>query len=221
MIIGPKYKIARRLGAGVFEKTQSQKFALSQTRKKGKKEGGGGRGPKTDYGIQMLEKQKARFTYGLSEKQFSKYVKMSLSMKGTNQDLLYHILESRLDNVVLRAGFATTRLAARQIVSHGHIMVNNKRVTIPSFQTKVGDKVTIREASAKKTLFESLDERIKKFQPPSWLKLNAEKRIIEVQGAPKLNTTELCRYRPRAPWYSIFGAPLHLDDPFLRIELQP
>jgi small subunit ribosomal protein S4 len=84
MIIGPKFKIARRLGAGIFEKTQTQKFALSQTRKKD-----GGRGPKTDFGVQMLEKQKARYSYLLTEKQFSKYVKTALAKKGNNQDLLY------------------------------------------------------------------------------------------------------------------------------------
>ncbi len=187
MIIGPKYKIARRLGAGIFEKTQTAKFALAQTRKgKGDK-----RGPKTDYGIQMLEKQKARFSYALTEKQFAKYVKTALSKKGTNQDTLFQLLESRLDNVVLKAAFAPTRLSARQIVSHGHLMVNGKRVTIPSYQIKLGDKITIREASLKKPLFVNLDERIKKYQAPSWIKLDVEKRSIEIQGAPKLNSDEL------------------------------
>ncbi len=187
MIIGPKYKIARRLGPGIFEKTQTQKFALSQT-KKGK---GDKRGPKTDYGIQMLEKQKARFSYALTEKQFGKYVKTALSKHGANQDELFKLLESRLDAIVVRSGFATTRLGARQMVSHGHLMVNNRRVTIPSYQVKLGDTISIREASSKKPLFASLDERIKKYQGPSWLKLDVEKKIIEVQGAPKLNTDEL------------------------------
>lgn len=188
MIIGPKYKIARRLGAGIFEKTQTQKFALSEV-KRGKKDKRSG--PKTDYGIQMLEKQKARFSYALTEKQFSKYVKEALSKKGTKQELLYTLLESRLDNVVLRGGLASTRLAARQMVSHGHLTVNGRRVTIPSYLVKVGDKIAIREASTKKTLFATLEERLAKFQPPSWLKLDAEFKTLEVQGAPKLNTEEL------------------------------
>jgi small subunit ribosomal protein S4 len=190
MIIGPKYKIARRLGAGVFEKTQTAKFALSQTRK-GKGDGRGPKGPKSDFGIQMLEKQKARFSYALTEKQFSKYVLKSLQKKGNNQELLYAMVESRLDNVVLRAGFATTRLAARQIVSHGHLMVNNIRVNIPSYEVKLGDKITIREGSQKKTLFANLDENLKKVQAPSWLKVDAEKKVIEIQGAPKLVVSEL------------------------------
>ncbi len=189
MIIGPKYKIARRLGAGVFEKTQTQKFALSEARrgKSDKKRGG----PKTDFGIQMLEKQKARFSYALTEKQFSKYVKSSLEKKGLSRDLLFQKLESRLDNVVLRSGFAITRLAARQMVSHGHLMVNGTRVTIPSYQLRIGDKITIRVASAKKPLFTGLDERIQKFKAPSWLKLDGDKKIVEVQGQPKLVAEEL------------------------------
>jgi small subunit ribosomal protein S4 len=188
MIIGPKYKIARRLGAGIFEKTSTQKFAQREA-SRGKKDKRSG--PKTDYGIQMLEKQKARFSYALTEKQFSKYVHSAIANKGNNQDVLFGLLESRLDNVVLRGGFATSRLAARQIVSHGHMMVNGIRVTIPSYQVRVGDKITIREGSAKKALFATLEDRIAKYQPPSWLKLDVEKKALEVQGAPKLNTTEL------------------------------
>lgn len=189
MILGPKYKIARRLNATVFEKTQTQKYALSQTRKK-KGEGRGG--PKTDFGIQLQEKQKARFTYILSEKQFSKYVGQALAKKGVNQqEVLFKILESRLDNAVVRAGIAPTRLAARQLVSHGHILVNGKKVSIPSYSVRMGDKISIREASTKKPVFATLEEKLKKANPPAWLKVDAEKKIVEVQGAPKLNPDEL------------------------------
>lgn len=188
MKIGPKYKIARRLGAGVFEKTQTQKFALRQSRKKIEGRGGG---PKSDFGKQMLEKQKARFSYALSEKQFSKYVRSALAKKGSNQELLYHTLEIRLDNVILRSGFAPTRLAARQMVSHGHINLNGKRVSIPSIQVKSGDVITVREGSKKRTLFANFAERISKVQAPSWLKVDAEKNSITIQGEPKLNPAEL------------------------------
>jgi small subunit ribosomal protein S4 len=188
MIIGPKYKIARRLGAGVFEKTEGQKFALSLARRQKQQ---GGRGPKSDYGIQMLEKQKARFSYALTEKQFSNYVKKSLQKKGNNSDLLYGLLESRLDNAVLRSGFVATRLAARQMVSHGHLMVNGTRVTIPSYQIKSGDVITIREGSKKKTLFSGIDERLKNHKAPSWLAVDPEKQSVKVQGAPKLVASEL------------------------------
>jgi small subunit ribosomal protein S4 len=191
MIIGPKYKIARRLGAPVFEKTQTQKFALSQTQggKGGKKPAG--RGAKSDFAIQMLEKQKARYSYALTEKQFSKYVLQALQKKGNNQELLFATLETRLDNVVLRSGFTLTRLAARQMTSHGHITINGRRVTIPSYQVKLGDKIAIREGSQKKPLFQNVDETLKKAQVPSWIKVDLEKRTAEVQGAPKLVTSEL------------------------------
>lgn len=193
MKIGPKYKIARRLGAGIFEKTQTQKFALRQSQK-GKAKGGkgGGRGgPKTDFGVQLLEKQKARFSYLLTEKQFSNYVKKSLARQGANKDLLFGMLENRLDNVVLRAGFGTTRQGARQIVSHGHLTVNGIRVNVPSYAVKVGDKIAIREGSMKKGVFNGLDERLKTHKTPAWIKLDTEKKVIEVQGAPKLVQEEL------------------------------
>lgn len=192
MIIGPKYKIARRLGAGIFEKTQSQKFALSESRRKIEKKRGG---PKSDYGIQMLEKQKARYSYALTERQFSNYVKTAIAKQGENRDALYKLLESRIDNVITRAGFAATRLAARQLVSHGHILLNGKKVNIPSIQVKIGDKLSVREGSAKKPVFLALDEKLKTtFDPakiPSWLKVDPEKKIIQVQGVPKMNAGEL------------------------------
>ena len=115
MIIGPKYKIARRLGAPVFEKTQTQKFALrEQNRSTGGKMGKKPRA-KSDYGLQMIEKQKARFSYGLSERQFSNYVKEALEKKTPKTtQTIFEFLERRLDNTVYRMGFATTRSGARQ-----------------------------------------------------------------------------------------------------------
>jgi len=196
MIIGPRYKIARRLGAPVFEKTQTQKFVLSEAKRagigkstKGRK---GGSRQKTDFGVQMNEKQKARFSYLLSEKQFSNYVKKALTTKGTNNTgALLELLESRLDNVVLRAGFAHARLLARQMVSHNHIQVNGRTVNIPSFKVSLGDIVTVREGSLKKTLFMGLEERLTAKTAPSWLKVDAEKKRVEIQGAPKMDNGEL------------------------------
>ena len=129
MRIGPRYKKARYLGAAVFRKTQTQKFAMRSQRKT---KTSGRRGGKSEYGRQMLEKQKARFSYGVTCRQFSKYVRKALKSTGNNGLNLMKILESRLDNVMVRAGFAPTRSAARQMVSHGHIMVNKKIVTVPS-----------------------------------------------------------------------------------------
>lgn len=188
MRIGPKYKIARRLGAGVFEKTSGPKFALAQGRKKGFER----RGQKSDYGRELLEKQKARFTYGLTERQFSKYAITAAAKKGADkQALFFQMLEWRLDNVVLRSGFAATRAAARQMVSHGHFTVNGRRVNIPSYQLKVGDKIQVRTGSVSKGMFLGSEERLKDYQAPSWLTVDTEKKMITVAGAPKLKVDEL------------------------------
>lgn len=190
MIIGPKYKIARRLGSPVFEKTQTQKYAIRQ----GQREQRGQKGrPKTksDYGLGMLEKQKARYSYGVTAKQFANYVKKATEKKGNSGEILIRSLESRLDNVALRSGFAPTRQAARQMTSHGHLTVNGTIVTIPSYQVKVGDIIGIRAGSKKKPLFATLDEKWKTVKIPSWLKLDFDKKEITVEGFPQAPQSEL------------------------------
>lgn len=185
MIIGPKYKIARRLGAPIFEKTQTQKFQLSLSRKEKSGKRGFAR-PKSEFGMQLLEKQKARFTYGLTEKQFSRYTKEALAKKDRFAvSRLYEALELRADNIAYRAGFAPTRLAARQMVGHGHLLVNGKRITIPSYRLAEGDTLSIRAGSSAKPLFANLDERLKAKSVPSWLKFDFDKKVATVQGAPK------------------------------------
>lgn len=188
MIIGPKYKIARRLGVSVFEKTQTQKFAV-RTEQRGQSS----KRPKakSDYGLGMLEKQKARYSYGVTSKQFTNYVKKATELGGNTSEHLISLLESRLDNVVLRSGFATTRQAARQMSSHGHLTINGKRVTIPSYQVKVGDIIGIREGSKNKAIFSNIDERLKAVKLPAWLKMNFDKKEIKVDGVPTAAKTEL------------------------------
>lgn len=186
MIIGPKYKIARRLGANIFEKTQTAKFALRQERKAGK----GPYRPKGQFATQMLEKQKARLSYGMGERQFKKYVKESVAKKGNAPQTLYVRLESRLDNVIYRLGFASTRLAARQMVSHGHITVDGKKVTIASFSVKAGEKISVRQSSWKKPLLAGFDEKMKSVKIPTWLSYDADKKIATVESEPKYVPTE-------------------------------
>lgn len=190
MQIGPRYKKARYLGAPIFRKTQTQKFALRSQAKGGKKSGGR-MGGKSEYGRQMLEKQKARYSYGVSGGQFTNYVKNALASKGDNAKNLLGLLEARLDNVVLRAGFAPTRSAARQLVSHGHIIVGGKKITIPSYAVSVGEKISIREGSKKKTVFAKLDDELKTITAPAWLKVNTETKEISVEGEPTADATEL------------------------------
>lgn len=181
MKIGPKYKIARRLGASVFEKTQGAKFALSQQKRTKNP-----RISRSGYGLQLLEKQRARFTYILTEKQFSKYVNQAIEKGGNNTaEILFSLLETRLDNVVLKSGLASTRLAARQMVSHGHITLNGQRVDIPSISVKEGDVVGIRENSKDKPLFNDFDERFKDVTVPDWLKTDPVKKEVKILNIPK------------------------------------
>ncbi len=188
MITGPKYKIARRLGAPIFEKTQTQKYALHLERK-GKKRGFSK--AKSEYGLQQIEKQKARFIYGLSERQFSNYVKEALLKKtGKTSQTIFEFLETRLDNTIYRLGFSTTRGGARQIVSHGHIAVNGRRVNTPSRRMVVGDKIEITGRSLGKPLFADLSEKIKNVTVPAWLGFDPIKKTAEIVGKPLLLKTE-------------------------------
>ncbi|HEY4499023.1 MAG TPA: 30S ribosomal protein S4 [Candidatus Paceibacterota bacterium] len=185
MLIKSKYKIARRLGIPVFEKTQTQKFALSLGRRgeKGRKH------PRTftDFGKQLTEKQKIRYTYLVNERQLKRYVSNVLTKRGIKQDdKLYETLETRLDSVAYRLGFGPTRLAVRQLVTHGHCCVNGHRVDIPSHPLKIGDRVSIRPESQTKKVFLGLSEKLKDFNPPAWLSLDAEKKEGVVKGSPKL-----------------------------------
>ncbi len=135
----------------------------------------------SEYGIQLKEKQKLKFTYGLREKQFSNYVKEAMKKSDAETDvLIMSLLESRLDNVVFKLGLAKSRSIARQIVGHGHIYVNGRKVTIPSFRTKKGDKISIKPTSSSKKLFTNLDDNLKKYNTPQWLKLDKAKKEGEV-----------------------------------------
>ncbi|MBR1638239.1 MAG: 30S ribosomal protein S4 [Treponema sp.] len=131
------------------------------------------RAKKSEYGLQLTEKQKLRFIYGVLEKQFRKYYVMATKKTGVTGEVLLQILESRLDNVVYRLGFAKTRQQARQMVSHGHITVNGNKVDIPSYLVKVGDVIAIKEASRSsgiKTLVLANGDKV----VPSWLESDAE-----------------------------------------------
>lgn len=187
MKIGPKYKIAKRLGPSVFEKTQTQKFAIAQERRA--KVRGRGRGP-TEFGKQLLEKQRVRLTYGLTEKQFSSYVAAAMKTHATAEhtptDVLHRTLEMRLDNIVYRIGLAPTRRAARQMVSHGHITVNGRKTTIPSRQITLNDRIGVREGSRSLPLFEGFAERFMERPTPSWLSFDPKKMEGGVLMAPSM-----------------------------------
>lgn len=188
MIIGPKYKIARRLKAPIFEKTQTQKYSLREERKTKKRSFK----PKTDFGLQLNEKQKARMFYAVTEKQFAKYVKEALAKKTGSPALqLLKTLEHRLDNVVWRAGILPTHLSARQAVSHGHFLVNDKKVYVPSFALRVGDKITIREGSKDSKLFNEITVKMLDTQLPIWMVWNAKIQELSIKSDASTPSSDL------------------------------
>lgn len=189
MHIGPKYKIARRLKAPIFEKTQTQKYALREERKNNKKSFNK---PRTDFGIQLNEKQKARMFYCVTEKQFAKYVKQSLAKKTDSpKATLLKLLEHRLDNVIWRAGILPTHLSARQAVAHGHFLVNGKKVYVPSFSVKVGDKITIREGSKNSKMFSELDTKMSETKSPDWMSWDMKTRELIIKNDSNHDKSDL------------------------------
>ncbi len=180
-----KLKICRRLGAGVCEKCQAAKFVASTA----KKAATGKRGPKknvSDFGAQLIEKQRVRVSYNITEKQFRNYINKATAGKtGKPAERLFEALETRLDNVIYRLGIANTRQFARQAVSHGHFMVNGRRLTVPSYQVKVGDVITVREGSKSKGIFTDIETKMKNYTWPNWLAFDASKIEAKVTALPK------------------------------------
>ncbi|MFV0317606.1 MAG: 30S ribosomal protein S4 [Microthrixaceae bacterium] len=148
---------------------------------------GGRQSKPSGYAIQLREKQKVRRLYGLLERQFAKLMGEASRRPGLTGENLLELLERRLDNVVYRAGFATSRRGARQLVSHGHFELNGRRVDIPSIRVKAGDKITVRTKSTKSGYFTAIDHVIANTsqQPLSWLKSDVKKFKIEVTGIPQ------------------------------------
>ena len=144
------------------------------------------------YLTQLREKQKVRRLYGLLEKQFAKLMKEAQRAEGLSGQNLLEFLERRADNVVFRAGFALTRRQARQLVSHGHFLLNGRRIDIPSIRLKAGDVLEVREKSAKSEYFKNLENTVDAsgVQPLSWLKADAKKMKIEITGNPKREEAE-------------------------------
>lgn len=128
----------------------------------------------SEYGMQLNEKQKVRFIYGVLEKQFAKYYVMATKMNGVTGECLLSILESRLDNVIYRMGLANTRREARQIVNHGHVTVNGKRVNIPSYLVKPGEVISLKESSRNADRMKDIVERNSNRLVPKWIDMNRD-----------------------------------------------
>jgi small subunit ribosomal protein S4 len=144
----------------------------------------------SEFGQQLAEKQKIRFSYGLSEKQLENYFKKIVEQKGNKEDLFVKELESRLDNVVYRLGLAPSRKQARQIVTHGHIFVNNRKTNIPSCQVRKGDEIKLKPNSQKLSQFAELKDVLKNQEVPKWLSFDKEKLTAKVKTEPTIDDIE-------------------------------
>lgn len=169
---GPRARICRRLEFPVFE---SEKFSSIRKNYPPGQHGQSRRKKLSNYGVQLREKQRIKYLYGVLEKQFRNYFKKALNKDGATGDNLLISLESRLDNTVYRLGLANTRSAARQLVSHKHFLVNNKVVNIPSYNLSEGDIIEVRSKSKKNDIFLNSMRRIKNDNPMPWLTLDKSK----------------------------------------------
>ena len=182
---GPAYKKSRRLGFSTLENGKDlarRPYAPGQHGKDRKKKS-------SEYGVQLQEKQKVRFMYGLTEKQFHKVFDKAQKMEGIAGENLLVLLESRLDNLVYRLGMANTRRGARQVVNHGHILVNGKKVDIPSYRVKVGDTISVKENSLTHPAILAALEN--KTAVPAYLEFDAKKlsgKYVRVPERSELNS---------------------------------
>ncbi|MFH2105520.1 MAG: 30S ribosomal protein S4 [Parcubacteria group bacterium] len=206
--LDPKCKRCRREGEKLFlkgERCFTQKCAVV---KRNYPPGQAGpnqmRNKVSEFGIQLREKQKAKKLYGILEKPLRNYFREANKQKGATGETLIRLLEMRLDNAVFRLSFAKSRSLARQMVSHGHVLVNGKRVSIPSYQVKVGDVVEVGEGARKKKGFANLVEEISKEEIPKWLEIDSKGAKGTVIREPvtddighKINTSIIVEYYSR------------------------
>jgi len=170
--IGPKCKLSRREGTDLFLKSRGRALDSKCNMEKIPGQHGDRRGRLSDYGIQLREKQKLRRMYGVLERQFRNYFKKAAQTKGSTGENLLKLLECRLDNVVWRMGFGTTRSEARQLVSHKAIVVNDQIVNIASYQVKAGDKISIREKAKKQTRIQDSLAIAEQHGFPEWVEVD-------------------------------------------------
>jgi small subunit ribosomal protein S4 len=185
----PIVKLSRREGYALHPK--AHKALVKRPGPPGQVGNYAGRTKSSQYSLQLREKQKVKRLYGLLERQFAKLMEEASRTRGQSGATLLEFLERRLDNVIYRAGFAPSRNAARQLATHGHFMLNGRRVDIPSMRLTAGDQLVLREASKKNEYFKQIDE----VSPapanlPSWLKVNRKQLAVEVTGKPSREDAE-------------------------------
>lgn len=186
---GSIVKMSRREGYALHPK--AHKALVKRTTPPGGPGQRGGRQKSSQYSLQLREKQKVKRLYGLLERQFAKLMKEASRSRGQSGELLLQYLERRMDNAVYRAGFAPSRRAARQLVTHGHFMLNDRRVDIPSIRLKAGDTIRVRDHSKQSDYFKRLDDTSPQpSETPSWLKVSRAKVECSVTGMPMREEVE-------------------------------
>lgn len=192
--IGPKTKLERRIGERLYLKGDRSQSTKDPFLRRSYPPGVHGPQQKTrlsEYGQQLREKQKAKIIYGLLERQFVRYFKKAKHQKGDTGSRLLQLLEMRLDNVVYRLNFAKSRRQARQLVNHGHVLINGRKVNIPSYQVKVGDVISLKEKSRKIPFVEELVKEKNDDRLPDWLIIEDDKLSGKVIGLPAGKDLEL------------------------------
>jgi len=183
---GPKIRASRKYGIPLTPK--AEKYLAKRNYRPGQH--GQNSQRVSEYGTQLREKQKAKDIYGIMEKQFRRYYEKASKKVGVTGDALMQMLETRLDNVVFRLGFATTRPQARQLVSHGFFDINGKKVNIPSYQVKVGDELKIRKIKENHTYIKNLAPVLAKANTPEWVSLDAKNLSGKVLSVPSKDQME-------------------------------
>lgn len=182
----PKGKLVRLFGENIFESPKYDKLLAKRNFPAGQHGLNRKRAKLSGYAKQLREKQKVKLIYGIKERQFSNYVAEASKKTGDTSKILLSYLESRLDNVLYRAGFAKTRPAARQIVAHGQILINGKKVDIASYRVRAGEVLSLKETAKKSKLFEGLTETLSKKEAPMWLAVDAKAQTAKVVNEPVL-----------------------------------
>jgi len=184
----PKCKKCRRLGEKLFlrgDRCSSPKCAMVKRNYPPGIHGQKGYPRGSSFSHQLQEKQKAKKMYGVTESQFSRYYEKAVKKGGNSGEILLKFLETRLDNIIFRLGFSKSRKSARQLISHNHFLVNNKRVNIPSYSVKANDEISIRPPSLKKSYFHDLVKLLDKFETVTWLKLDKKNLKAKVLSLPQ------------------------------------
>lgn len=178
---GPKTKVSRRFGVLLSGSPKAMERKAYPPGMHGPK---GTRRKQSDYAVALAEKQKLRHQYGVLERQFRRYFQLALTRRGVTGEILLQLLETRLDNVVYKMGFAKTLRAARQLVAHGHVRINGRKASIPSMNLKPGDRVEVREAARSKSLVQRGLELTQIVSVPDWLVVEKEKLSGTVSRIP-------------------------------------